>query len=67
MSAALRRTRSFRSNLLAFGSVIERLFSLLRSSPLSPVSARPVPVRRSLMRDIDRVFELRKNMIDDWK
>jgi hypothetical protein len=23
--------------------------------------------RRLLMRDIDRVFELRKNMIDDWK
>jgi hypothetical protein len=24
-------------------------------------------MRRFLMRDIDRVFELRKNMIDDWK
>ena len=24
-------------------------------------------MRRFLMRDIDRVFELRKNLIDDWK
>ena len=24
-------------------------------------------MRRFAMRDIDRVFELRKNMIDDWK
>jgi hypothetical protein len=23
--------------------------------------------RRLLMRDIDRVFELRRNMMDDWK
>jgi transposase InsO family protein len=28
---------------------------------------RRCEMRRSLMRDIDRVFELRKNMIDDWK
>lgn len=24
-------------------------------------------MRRFLMRDIDRVFELRKNLIDDWR